>query len=501
MPVVEAPVNTTMETPVVAEHFYVAVRAATETDEARIANEGLPPLEPIQERLLSAGARPSLKPLSGFSNEDYRVHSLTLRPGTLPDGSEATFVHFTLGDDVLKKTLEPYVLKEWTSGEPRATLCEDAGGAYSFDSAGATLLGHYWARADREEWRTTLLERARAAVARGEQPEVALECTFDEEEFEGMHSHEDEMAARRACNCLTCVSRPLDYGALANGREPMRAHRAAPSPAVPHYVHYQVVPRVKDSHLSGTEWRTSASVRYSPLERAALKSEIAATLNEWALVEWHCAKNRGSLAAEPVPLSADEACANAFPIVERRCLVYRSAEEAHACMWNDVSRIYDAEYGLWASREAEARRSEFDPARPETFEWRSCMQPGCNRPCDHLYALRKQFRVNGDTISPDNRRGAHRLFCGRHCKRGDQDYEDCDANYERVWQSERHAQKTARLEAECAAMSAEQQRLDAAFALAHPEVPPERVSHERLTAEFEERRASWNTTAAPQPVA
>lgn len=180
---------------------------------------------------------------------------------------------------------------------------------------------------------------------------------------------------------------------------------------LPPYVEIGVAVRLKDSDLSGSEWRTSVQARY---------------IHAHAIVE------------KPEKFSFDHVSqdfldkVNGTPVVQARTLVYSTMTQALTSALRDI----EAAQGPWYKQPEYA---DFSPSDASTFDWKPCMQHGCNKRCDVLYAIKREYQDNGEEYGdsdPERPNGGHRLFCCRHAERGDCSREDCDKNYERVWARE-----------------------------------------------------------------
>lgn len=133
-------------------------------------------------------------------------------------------------------------------------------------------------------------------------------------------------------------------------------------------VRITTVPRYKQSYLSGNEWRISGKCQL--LRKGKVVYEFS--------------------------MSNVQNCANALPFY--------------------IMRAGDEGYGYYGGGEDG-----------------KCDQEGCSKPWAVLYRLKKLFcdephKHQGETPTHP----LHRQFCDDHAKRGDNSFDDSDANYERV---------------------------------------------------------------------
>lgn len=134
-------------------------------------------------------------------------------------------------------------------------------------------------------------------------------------------------------------------------------------------IRLKTIPRFKNSSLSGSEWRTSCVIEFY---------------------------RKGKLVHEDGVGNMQTACGMLYA-------KWIEAIEVHA-------KAYFASDGV------------------------TCDQEGCDKPAQYLYRIKQGYCVGGGNCGAkkEHYTGYHRVFCNEHNRRGDQDLEDNDANYELV---------------------------------------------------------------------
>ena len=361
------------------------------------------------------------------------VTSITLVPAaSQPAG--ATLAHVVFQNDVIAQPTPELTLRYFCRFEP---LC--------YDTMDAAARGF---RADHAETllRETQFNEARAAVeeavARGEKPESALTCENDS--LDEMFGDGNE-----SCQCFGCTYEPPK-------REwPSATEFSHPAPPLPTHVQFAIAPRFKDSYVSGSEWRHEIVARYTLPASQEIEDKHAQDVRTQAdytarmtafdpatcvVPAWYADDSAASYLAQMIERAATHVHIESPHVRDfaaslvprpRRAFLYRSMEEALACVFRDAYNQGGSE--AWH----ESGGARFDPASESTFSERACMHPGCNGRADALFRIKEEKRPDGSeyegTAEATRIAGGHRLFCAKHAQRGNQHAEDRDENYDLVW--------------------------------------------------------------------
>lgn len=323
--------------------------------------------------------------------ESRAVSEVTFMPGVDADGKSCTLVHFVLGEDVVRERTVPRLDSvKIIFLHDRVVSCFKSKFSYeTVDEAIARFYSDFCADAESESLWETVRDEIRAARERGEPTTYTLECENDSTDEMFGDGNED-------CRCINCKFDEIREARCAPSSSGVP--RIAPSSAVPSYIQMRVVPRFKQSRVSGNQWRTSIAVTHS-----VVSAEF---------IEEH---------REEIKLAIE----NDVPLAKRCFFAYATIQDALLRAGGDIERQIDNDM-LAADSES------FDPSDETTFAHRACMQLGCNAPCDVLLRVTKMFNDDSSERAWYDG-GAYRLFCGEHMQRGEGYYEDVDEYYERAW--------------------------------------------------------------------
>lgn len=182
----------------------------------------------------------------------------------------------------------------------------------------------------------------------------------------------------------------------------------------------KTVPRWKDSELSGSAWRYSVAIF---VEGEEWKSQWYSTMEEAML-------RVGTLLYQSFYEDPS--------IVKDRIVMWQGTYKGETVFHGNLTEEQverDKIQYLWqiwfhVANDYQHRKGTLDFTHANVKG--KCEQEGCALPYTHVLQLKQNYCCECATPDKDKNWHVMRYFCDDHVRRGDQNIEDCDANYTEI---------------------------------------------------------------------